>query len=344
MGSSLPEELQVTLFICSGAAGFLFLLYLLGRLLAWRRRDSPLPFLMVLAGVLVMVAGVSLYLDRQPTIAGIVEGKRETIEIDDDGNWSHNLAVTVRYTRPGADQPQSGELTADPAIYDRVTIGDPVDIRFLHLGGWLTFTRLSERSTLSILLGARWGFYSLLTAVGLMALLWLSVTRSRHKMMVIPVFGAMVLFVFLVDYAPQWRAAWPLTGPQATAVAAVHTVTRITEVGGTDESPPETLVQPIDLVQVEFIPAGRRDPIKAADMIDAGSLPLESGGAVTVRYLLDQPRTVRLEGGARTFVWKNTLWSLAMMALLLLFLAITLLLSWFWPGRRRTKIETPARP
>lgn len=49
---SLPEDFRVTTFICLGGAGFLLGLYLLGRLLTFRRPDSVLPLLLVLGGLL----------------------------------------------------------------------------------------------------------------------------------------------------------------------------------------------------------------------------------------------------------------------------------------------------
>lgn len=281
---------------------------------------------MVAGGVLAITGSISLYLDRQPTISGTVESKTEEIDVDSDGNWSSVLTVRVTYTPPDAIEPTSRDLSADAAVYDRVSAGDPVDVRHLHLGGWFAFARLSDRSTLSILLGARAWLLLLPLVVAVGLLLWMKTAVSKQgKWSVILAMGALTLFVFLVDYTAQWRAAWPLAGPQTTAVATVRQVTRFTEVGGSDESPPEPLVQPFDLVQVEFVPEERRDPVMAADIIDADSLVLETGGTATVYYLVNQPRTVRLEGGARTYVWKNTLWSLATLMLLLLVLVGLLL-------------------
>lgn len=318
---SLSEDMRVTLLISLGGLGFLFGLYLVGRLLTWRRPGSPLPGLLMLTGVLALVGVISVYLDRQPTLPGVVEGKTETIDVDNDGGWSSVLRVRVSYVPPGENAPRSDELSADAAVYDRVTTGDPVEVRYLHLGGLFKFSRLSDRSTLSILLGLRPQLTPILFIIGLMGLLWWIAAASQYKALGIPFFLLLMAIVILLNSLPQWRAARPLVGEQATAVATVREVTRFTEVGGGDESEPVQLVQPFDLVQVEFIPEAWRDPVMAADIVDAGSLPLEIGGTVQVRYLVEQPRAVRLQGGTRSYLWKNILSSTTQMVFLLLILA-----------------------
>lgn len=337
---SLPEEARATAVIGLLGLGFLLALYVLGRLLTWRRPRSALPGLLVIAGALALLGGISIYLDRQPTLPGVVEAKTETIDVDDDGGWSSVLRVRVRYTPPEQNAPRSNELSADAAVYDRLSVGDPVDVRHLHLGGWLQFSRLSDRSTLSILFGLWPQLLPLLFLVGLMGLLWWVVSATGHKRLVVPLFLVMVAFVLLINSVPQWQAVRPLVGEQATAVATVRAIIRFTEVGGTDETQPEQLVQPFDLVQVEFIPEEWHDPVMAADMVDAGSLSLTVGAPVTVHYLLDQPRTLRLEEGTRSYAWKNTLSSIAGMAFLLLVLLAVLFAGRIFRRMRRPGSQT----
>lgn len=332
---SLPEDFRVTIYIGLGATGLLLAIYLVGRLLTWGR-DSILPGLMVVGGMIAIGVAISLYLDQQPTLPGIVEGKTENIAVNSDGEWSHDLYVRVRYTPPERQEPSSRDLRADAAVYDRVSAGDSVEVRHLHLGGWFTFSRLSERSTLSILLGTRLWLYVPLAAAGL--LLWLSwkTSQSTAKLPFLLAFVALLIFVFLIDSVPQWRASRPLVGDLATAVATVHEIERFTEVGGGPDSEPEALLQPFDLVQVQFVPEDRRAPVLAADMIDADSLPMELGGTVTVQYRLDDPRTIRLSGGTRSYVWKNTLWAIGSLVLILLLFGGL----WWW-GARKARAAAP---
>jgi hypothetical protein len=260
--------------------------------------------------------------------------------VDDDGDWSHELAVRVRYTRPDTGQQRTDELRADPAIYDRVSAGDQVEVRFLHVGGLISFARLSERSTLSMLFNASSNptLHILAAFAGLMGLLWLLSKQPALKRVGLVAFLLLFALALVAQFLPQWRASRPLRGAQETVVATVHDVERITQVGGGEESEPETLLQPIDLVQVSFVPAGWREPVLAADMVDADSLSLEMGGSVTASYLVENPRTIRLEGGARTYAWKNVTWSVGMMAAALLLIGAVLF------GLRRLRRKLPRVP
>jgi hypothetical protein len=321
---ALPEDIRTTILIVAGVGAFLVALYLFGRLLTFRRRDSLLPLALVIGGLVVLAAGISLYLDAQPTLPGVVESKAERIVVDDEGAWSHELTVRVSYTRPDTGMVRSDDLRADPAVYDRVSAGDPVDVRFLHLGGLFSFARLSERSTLSMLFsaGSNPALYIIAAFAGLMGLLWLLSKRPEARAGFLLAFLLLFALVMVVQFLPQWRAGRPLTGPQETAVATVREIDRITQVGGGEDSDPEPLIQPLDLVQVAFVPAGWREPVLAADMVDADSLSLEKGGSVTVSYLMENPRTIRLEGGTRTYAWKNVVWSVGMVAAVLIFLGV----------------------
>lgn len=339
---ALPEDVRTTILIVAALGLFFLTLYWVGRLLTWRRKNSPLPWLMVLGGLLVLLGAGSLYLDAQPSIPGIVESKSEQIIVDEEGAVSHELIVRVRYTRPDTGQPRTGDLRADPAIYDRVSTGDTVDVRFLHIGGLISLVRLSERSTLSILFQAAANptLFILALLVGLVALLWLLAKQPALKAISLLVFALLFALILIVEFLPQWRAAQPLRGPQETATATVQQVQTFTEIGGggEDDDGPEPLIQPFDLVQVSFTPTGRREPVLAADMVDAGTLTLESGGSVPITYLLDNPRQIRLQGGARTYAWKNVTFSVASVIAVLLFFGALIVA---WRALKRTLRRRP---
>jgi hypothetical protein len=250
--------------------------------------------------------------------------------------------VRVRYARPDTGEARTDDLSADPPIYDRVSAGDRVEVRFLHLGGLISFARLSERSTLSMLLNATSNptLYILAAFAGLMGLLWLLSKQPALKAALMVVFLLFFALALVVQFLPQWRASRPLRGAQETVVATVLEVERFTEVGGGEETEPEPLIQPLDLVQVSFVPAGWDEPVLAADMVDAESLSLEMGGAVTVHYLTANPREIRLEGGARTYAWKNVSWSAGMTAAAFLFLGAVL---YGWRVLQRRLLRRPVR-
>ena len=321
---ALPEDIRITVLIVLGVGGFLLAVYLVGKLLAFGRQDSLLPFGLVTGAAVVLFGAVSLYLDAQPSIPGVVEGKSEQIDVDSEGGWTHDLTVQVRYTRPDTGEERTDALAADAAIYDRVSAGDPVEVRFLHLGGLFSFARLSERSTLSMLFNAVSNpvFYIIVAFAVLIGLVWLLSKRAALKAALLPVLLVLFALALVVNFLPQWRASRPLRGEQKTLAATVLEVERLTEVGGGDETEPEPLIQPFDLVQVTFVPEEIGEPVLAADIVDADSLSLEMGGSATIHYLVNNPRTIRLDGGARTYAWKNVAWSAATTVAVLLFLIL----------------------
>lgn len=342
---SLSQDVRTTILIVAAVGGFLAALYWVGRLLSWRRKESMLPWGMALGGLAFLAAAGSLYLDMQPSIPGVVESKSERIVVDNEGTASHELLVRVRFTRPDTGQPRSDELRADPAIYDRVSAGDAVEVRFLHVGGLISLARLSERSTLSMLFQAASNpvLYIVAAFVGLMGLLWLLSKAPALRAISLALLVALVGLALVVTFLPQWRAGRPLRGAQESTVATVQEVDRFTEVGGGEENAPEPLIQPFDLVQVSFVPADRRDAVLAADIVDAGSLALEAGGSVAISYLVENPRQIRLQGGTRSYAWKNVSWSAAMTGAALLFMG-ALLVGWrVVRGRMGRRIGPPGK-
>jgi hypothetical protein len=335
---SLPDELRASVLICLGAAAPLAALFVLGRLLTWRQRGSLLPMALVAGGALAMGLGLSLFLDAQPSLPGVVEAKQESIEVR-DARWSHRLRLQVRYTPTAGDAPRSDLLQTDAGLYDRLQPGDPVNVRYLHLGGWFTFARISQRTTLAMLLGSD---LVLVWAAGLLGLLMLAGLTSGWLR---KVFGGLFVLLALpialtVEPMHQWRTSAPLLGPQAEASAAVIRVVRITEVGGSDESEPDRLWQPVDLVQVEFVPRGWQHAVQAADLIDAGSLALTPGDRVTVRYLTGAPRRAQLDGGGRSYGLKNSVGLLVYPVALFGLLGLLALAAW---ARRRSRGHEPGQ-
>ena len=332
---SLPDEVKATVLIVALAFGFIIGLALLGRLLTIRRPGSPLPLLMAGGGLAIIFIGTSVFLDRQPSVPGIVEGKQETLAIDSDASWRHNLLLTVRYTPPGESQPTSRELRADPASYDQAVVGESVAVRHLYLGGLFAFARISERTTLSVMMGSDTRLLGGLAAAAVVVFLVATQGKLRDVTAAL-ILGALATLLYLGPITIQLRAAMPLGGRLASANATVVDVIRFTEIGDDSaESGREPVPQHLDLVQVSFVPAGQQDPVLSADLLDADSLSLEIGGRVPVRYRPDQPRSLRLQGGTRSYALKNTLWMVAQAITIILFLAALVGLSWW--GRRKRK-------
>jgi hypothetical protein len=66
------------------------------------------------------------------------------------------------------------------------------------------------------------------------------------------------------------------------------------------------MAQPVQVVGVEFVPAGKTDTVLAVDLIDAGSVRgLKENAQVPVEYEAASPRTAYIGGASRGFVARN---------------------------------------
>jgi hypothetical protein len=82
-------------------------------------------------------------------------------------------------------------------------------------------------------------------------------------------------------------------------------LSNVTEILETDESPGVDAIQPYEIVELQFIPEGRTEPVLGVDQIDSGSVPgLAKGATVEIEYQASNPRIVRFKGGSRTFPQK----------------------------------------
>jgi uncharacterized membrane protein len=323
-------ELRLTALIGGAAFVFVFALYLVGRIISRRRHDSIIPLLFAIAGFLALVAIISIILDTQPTLPATVVEKREVTSTEPDGTWQHDFRVVTQFTVPGASQPRTEDLNAEEGLYDSLTAGDAIEVRFWDAGGWFEFTRLASRSSFSIVRQSGVLTFSLLIA-GVLLFGLLVAQKTGDKTNGILAGGVLiVLGVFAWQMGSISLQLLPLGGPQATAVATIRDINLYTEIRSSENDDDETvLIQPFELVEVTFVPEDWRDPVVALDRIDAESLPLEIGGTVPVVYRTDLPRQIRIQDGSRTYAWKNPLYTLAVWAIII---AVLFLL---WRRRRR---------
>ena len=65
--------------------------------------------------------------------------------------------------------------------------------------------------------------------------------------------------------------------------------------------------QPVDVVAVEFVPAGRTEPVVAVDLVDSGSIPgLKQDSVVAIQYEAQSPRTAYIQTATRRFVSRTS--------------------------------------
>ncbi len=295
--------------------------------------------LTVLAQVLTPVAlfyAGSLYLDTAGVVAAAqVQSKDESISYSSriPGDWNRSFWATVGFT--SADGPTQAVLWLDEATFDGLRPGAALDVRYVT---WFPhIARPASDSTRSLVPWRLLAPAGLVLAAG--ATLWLLLRRRAPVLMGLTFFAAIAGSVVWWVFPTPWET--PLEEPVVTAqaeVRGVRTETRSFLSGrttGAVEAP-----QPWDVVELNFVPEGRDQPVVAVDSVDVGSVPtLKLGSRVAVRYNAGNPRDARLPG-TRTYRWREWLELGKYLALVVVMLGGVLLLSrlagmWWMRVKRR---------
>ncbi|HEV3060773.1 MAG TPA: hypothetical protein VGY48_21185, partial [Vicinamibacterales bacterium] len=137
-------------------------------------------------------------------------------------------------------------------------------------------------------------------------LFWASRRRpgNRYGWLLLGLIAATIAITF-------WRVPHPDPMPAAPQLAATAVVRELKIVNriwaGSDDSPThgdggQPVGRPFYMLDLEFTPAGERDPVHAVDRIDIGSVPgLRRGGQVSISYSSTDPRAARVAGASRTY-------------------------------------------
>lgn len=273
--------------------------------------------LSLLVGCLLLMLGVpvvaSLYLDANglETKGSVVE-KAEWIA-EKYARTSRRLQVSLRYRPRGAEREETSTIDVGEDSFDALSRGAGVRLRYQPvswmraLEPWAPATRLAGQRTsdwLRAVMPADYVRILLSFALGMpLFVLWLR--RGRRY------------FWFLLLYLAAAAGYWltPVsepapTGPTAATIAKVRYVHRIERIltteTGNRRSTPLQLIRPMELVELEFVPEGRTEPVVATDKITADTLPgLKQGGRVEITYQKDRPRVARMNGGKRDYGWTN---------------------------------------
>ncbi|HXA48754.1 MAG TPA: hypothetical protein VNV86_00550 [Candidatus Acidoferrum sp.] len=263
----------------------------------------------------------SLYIDRYGIpIEGRVYAKAETVRTHYT-SWSREAAVTVEYWPPDGSTIAYFDTRLDPADYDTFHKGQRVTVRYLQLRDvpkvpmagalgkmrMLPVARLAGRSAYS-------GVQTLLTGTVRRVLQWivagivlLTVWRWAGWpgfKWAVAVCCAVAIAALLFGDFPR-----PTPAPVANVLQARGHVTAIDHIDrllAGNRTRGFDAAQSIEVVGVEFVPAGRSDSVLAVDLIDAGSLAaLAPKAEVAVDYEAASPRTAHLRGATRTFPARN---------------------------------------
>lgn len=333
----------VGIVIALGLAGLagLGIVWLVGRTLVavvgGRRSWTPFVVVAMLAGG-ALVLSLALDLIGTPTRA-VVTSRRETARVTRRGGWNRTTQLGLRTAGSGVEQ----FLTLSPSYerYDALIEGDAVDLRTLTLSRAVSLVRDATQSTWTWL---PWGWlaFGVAAAAAAFALWKLSPTVT----IVIAIVAGLAW-----PLVSAWRddaAANDTAARTEQATATVHEVTRVTawHLGSRRSSRARrafdefVLVQPYDVVTLEFTPPGARGSVLAVDAVDVAgdAAPVALRDArVPVHFAASRPRDAQLDGYARRWHWRDMAGVYRESVLVVaVFLGGLLALSWGW--RRLTAV------
>lgn len=303
--------------------------------------------LIVFGLLLAPVVGLPLWVEvGNQSAAGEVVGKREEIDVR-RATWSRQLFLDVRYTPADSGLAEQATIAVDPELYDRMRVGAPTTVHYLPRAdlrwlGALAGARLEGQPPYGQLRamvgpdGVAW-VAGIGVWLALLAIWW----RWRSGWL------ALILLLGLLGAAMYTVSDWPAPappGPQLQAQATVrdtHLIDRLSFGRRRRSSLNNEATQPYRVVELQFTPEGRADPVVAVDLVDEGSVPgLENGGTLPIRYSVANPRWAQIEGAQRTYAWKN-LTGYAVAALVIL---VVIVAAWAFTRLRRRRRATGGLP
>ena len=241
-------------------------------------------------------------------VPGEILKKAEDLSLESGGDWNHRYHLTVRFRYPGSTYSDMWWLVGktievDSALFDSLPVGAHVRIR--TLGTPLAPARLVQQGRFGKLRPLLENHLTLLLASLVLGIV-LGVIGWRMR-------ESFPLMLWLACiYAGGWAMYWisPLSDrvPKGRVLNAEARVLQIVKVDTVAEAEGDSFptIQNYLMVGFEFTPSGRSEPVKSFDRIDEGSLAgLANQGKVAIVYQADRPRWAQIEGGRRTYWWKN---------------------------------------
>lgn len=299
----------------------------------------------------------SLALDeRGVVIPGTVSSKREDARVH-GASWTRTSEVTFRYEVPESLSAAFFTVNLSPEEYDSFHVGQQISVRYLRavdVPNFPTSHTLREMHVLPMARLANTHAFSGLTEN--VPALWLGVAAALLGAAVLlagwrfvspstfwwPA-GALIIagagFAFFSDFPRP--TSKPAFGVQQ-AEGKVKNITRITRLLQSRRSRGIDAKQPIDVIEVEFVPAIGLDPVLAVDLIDEGSLgQVKQGSAVQLTFERNSPRVAQIAGARRDFQRLNFEGALQDGLLYLAVLGagfgLWLFVPWWWKRTRRAQ-------
>jgi hypothetical protein len=277
---------------------------------------KPAAALSLLTILLIIILGVpltsSLYLDAKglPTTAHVTD-KIESVD-ERYTKTERTLKIGLRYIPRGAQTEEASIIETDAQTFDGLQRGSAVDLRYQpvswlrKLEPWSPATRIAGQNTWDWLRArvSSLTIRMLVTILGSLAffVLWLRIRRKFFWVLVVYILA--VAFYWLSPVSEP--APVGITHATNARVRKIHKIEYIMTSEYRSTSQKLQLLRPMELLELEFVPEGRMDPVIATDTITAGTLPgLSEGKSVEIVYQADRPRIARMQGGQRDYAWTN---------------------------------------
>lgn len=188
--------------------------------------------LLILSSPLIVYAYV---VDSSIVVPGTVIDKRESITMPLEDTWRRSLVVIYQYQPRGSNRSETAAHPVDAALYDRLTIGSPVQVRyspvplFRHIEG--LGSALTESSWLSRLPAASEDRRELVEAGAFCAIALAGFLAYRIRSWTLGLLaatagGVFATAVFLIGFLvfPGFFVAWRANRGRGVGVAFLATV------------------------------------------------------------------------------------------------------------------------
>lgn len=283
---------------------------------------GPLIFFLLLGGPLL---AASIDIDMRGAVApGEVRAKQETISVR-YGNWTRRTSIEVSYQPVEQSFSENTSIAVDPTTYDRLHVGSEVSVRYqpnpaLRAIILLPSARLTQQSTVSAIvdrLPANAAQLGLLAAGGVVLfLLWRGLRLKIASWLLAAYVAAAAVYLAYAsaNYTPP--------EPRAIANATVREIHETRWRARSSRSGSSIRPDPFDVVELEFVPPGMRDPVVAVDEVDlASGAQLEKAAQTTISYSVANPREAEIVGAAHPSYWgyllRNGVYVLVLLVVLL---------------------------
>lgn len=297
----------------------------------------------------------SLSIDQRGVIIpGRVSFKREDVVVH-NSTLNRVAEATIEYSKPDGSGVGFLGVRLGSRDYDALRLGQAVELHYLRSedlpdlplvhglrrAQLLPTVRLANQRAGA---GLRLVFTDKVAAAMGAAALCI-VFLLLWKVLRIPGLSWAVAFFVLLALAATYVNDFPRPMPAPSAglrqgTGQVKSVERITRLFGGSRRRGMVADQPMEAVGVSFVPDGRKEPVLAIDLIDAGSVTgLREKSSVLLSYESASPRTAYIQGATRHFAARNFsgagVQAIASLAAVIVILGGVQLLGWFY--RRATR-------